>query len=69
MNPSIRGNVWHVILAAAAIVALCAGLAPAQQPAAAAQPADQKEGVALTVYNGGYGVVRETRQLEIDKDG
>ena len=76
MSASIRGNLWHVILAAAAIVALCAGLAPAQQPAAgqpaagaAGQPADQKEGVALTVYNGGYGVVREIRLLEIDKDG
>jgi hypothetical protein len=32
-------------------------------PAAAAE----EEGVALTVYNGGYGVVREVRSLEIDE--
>ena len=30
---------------------------------------EAKEGVALTVYNGGYGVVRETRSLEIGKEG
>lgn len=29
----------------------------------------QDEGVALTVYNGDYAVVRETRSLEIGKDG
>jgi hypothetical protein len=39
-------------------------------PALAAEAAaPEKEGVALTVYNGGYGVVRETRELEIDKAG
>ena len=31
--------------------------------------AQEKEGVAVTVYNGGYGVVREVRSLEIGKDG
>jgi hypothetical protein len=31
--------------------------------------ADQKQGVAVTVYNGGYGVVREVRQLDIGADG
>jgi hypothetical protein len=31
--------------------------------------AQEKEGVAVTVYNGGYGVVREIRGLEINKDG
>ncbi len=31
--------------------------------------AQEKEGVALTVYNGGYGVVREIRSLEIGADG
>jgi len=31
--------------------------------------AAEKEGVALTVYNGGYGVVREIRSLEIPADG
>jgi hypothetical protein len=35
-----------------------------EKPAAAGE-----EGVALTVYNGGYGVVRETRELDIGKDG
>ncbi len=34
-----------------------------------AQAPDNKEGVAVTVYNGGYGVVRETRQLQIGADG
>jgi len=52
-------------LLAAAMAALCLSACPAgAQPAAAGQ-----EGVALTVYNGGYGVVRETRSLDIDKDG
>jgi len=37
--------------------------------AGAARAADEKEGVALTVYNGGYGVVRELRQLDIGMDG
>ena len=46
---------WIVVLIAAAVVL----------PASAAE----KEGVALTVYNGGYGVVRETRSLDIAKDG
>ena len=31
--------------------------------------AQEKEGVALTVYNGGYGVVREVRILDIAADG
>ncbi len=31
--------------------------------------AAEKEGVALTVYNGGYGVVREVRSLNIPGDG
>jgi hypothetical protein len=35
-----------------------------------AQEADNREpGVALTVYNGGFGVVREVRQLAIGEDG
>jgi hypothetical protein len=34
-----------------------------------AQAADQKEGVGVTVYNGGYGVVREVRSLDIGADG
>ena len=29
----------------------------------------EKEGVALTVYNGGYGVVREVRGLNVGRDG
>jgi hypothetical protein len=38
---------------------------------AAAMPAmgQEKESVALTVYNGGYAVVREVRRLDIAKDG
>ena len=31
--------------------------------------AQEKEGVAVTVYNGGYGVVREVRKLTIGADG
>ena len=31
--------------------------------------AQDKEGVSLTVYNGGYGVVREVRTLDIGADG
>lgn len=46
---------WIVVLIAAAAVL----------PASAAE----KEGVALTVYNGGYGVVREIRNLDIARDG
>jgi len=45
-----------------AIVLLAVMVAPA-----AAQ--EQKEGVALTVYNGGYGVVREVRKVNIGEDG
>jgi hypothetical protein len=48
------------------LVALLAATAVAQDKAA--PPAD-KPGVALTVYNGGFGVVRETRTLAIDADG
>lgn len=48
-----------------AIVALIAAALLAAAPAAAAE----KEGVALTVYNGGYGVVREIRSLDIGADG
>ena len=59
-----RWTQWMAVLAASAMFALPVGA----QPAAAAAAADQ-EAVALTVYNGGYGVVRETRQLEIDKNG
>ena len=36
---------------------------------AAAMAQDEKQGVALTVYNGGYGVVREVRKLTIGADG
>ena len=42
------------------------GLVGAMALPAAAQ---EKEGVALTVYNGNYGVVREVRLLEIGADG
>ena len=49
-------------LVLAALVACVAVSAWAEEPAA------PKSGVSLTVYNGGYGVVRETRDLEI-KDG
>jgi len=35
----------------------------------AAAGAQEKEGVAVTVYNGGYCVVRETRNLDIGRDG
>jgi len=48
---------WIVILLAA--VAVAAGSAAAAD----------KEGVSCTIYNGGYGVVREIRNLEIDKSG
>ena len=34
-----------------------------------AHAADEQEGVAVTVYNGGYGVVRELRELDIGVDG
>lgn len=37
-------------------------------PAAVAY-SQEKEGIAVTVYNGGYGVVRETRKLAIGADG
>ena len=37
--------------------------------AAPAAVAQEKEGVAVTVYNGGYCVVREVRSLDIGKDG
>ncbi len=47
---------WIVIVMVAAGIVL---------PAAA----QDKEGVALTVYNGGYGVVRELRNLDIGEDG
>ncbi len=51
-----------------ALLTLLALVMPAgaqDKPATAAA----EEGVAVTVYNGGYGVVRETRSLEIDKNG
>ncbi len=48
------------LLAALLAVAILAGPAGAQQ---------KEEGVAVTVYNGGYAVVRELRNLQIDKDG
>jgi hypothetical protein len=32
------------------------------------RPAAEKEGVSVTVYNGGYGVVRETRKVQIGQD-
>jgi hypothetical protein len=64
MTPNTRTNLF-VCLWAAAMAAVCLLACPAgAQPAAADQ-----EGVALTVYNGGYGVVRETRSLDIDKGG
>jgi len=48
-------------------ILLAGGIAlAAALPAAAQQP---EEGVALTVYNGGYGVVRELRALDIGRDG
>ena len=53
MNTSRK--TWIVI----GIVGLIAGSVIAQE----------KEGVALTVYNGGYGVVREIRELDIGADG
>jgi len=42
---------------------------PAAEGKAPPAAGDREEGVALTVYNGGYGVVRETRSLDIGKDG
>ncbi|MEI7835003.1 MAG: hypothetical protein WCK05_01155 [Planctomycetota bacterium] len=53
MNTSRK--MWIVI----GVVGLIAGSVIAQE----------KEGVALTVYNGGYGVVREIRELDIGADG
>jgi len=47
------------------IVTVLVTAAALTAPAAAADA----EGVALTVYNGGYGVVREVRNLVIDKNG
>ena len=46
---------WIVIVTAAAMAVPAAG--------------QETEGVALTVYNGGYGVVREVRGLDIAKSG
>lgn len=48
------------LIAAMLTVAMLAGPAGAQQ---------KDEGVAVTVYNGGYAVVRELRDLQIGKDG
>ncbi|MDP6544650.1 MAG: DUF4139 domain-containing protein [Phycisphaerae bacterium] len=47
------------------IVIVLVAVATAGGSAAAAD----KEGVSCTIYNGGYGVVREIRNLEIDKKG
>jgi len=61
MKKAIGRVQWVAVMLAGvalAVAALSAQAAPAEQ-----------EGVALTVYNGGYGVVRETRQLEIDAGG
>ena len=51
-------NIRHWTVTAAMLIA-------ATLPAVA----QDKEGVALTVYNGGYGVVREIRSLAIGQDG
>ena len=50
---------WIVI----GIVGVCAGMVRGEEKE------KEKEGVALTVYNGGYGVVREIRELDIGADG
>ncbi|MCY2928110.1 MAG: DUF4139 domain-containing protein [Planctomycetota bacterium] len=55
MNTSRK--MWIVI----GIVGVCAGMVRGEEK--------EKEGVALTVYNGGYGVVREIRELDIGADG
>ena len=54
-----------------ALIAATALPAAGQQEDRPAAPArgEPKEGVALTVYNGGYGVVREIRGLDIGEDG
>jgi hypothetical protein len=51
-------------LIASLIVLALAAAAPAQDGTP-----KEKEGVAVTVYNGGYGTVRETRNLEIGAGG
>ena len=59
MRPTIHTTIWTIMLAIALTGAL-------PQFAGAA---DAKEGVALTVYNGGYCVAREHRRLDIDSTG
>lgn len=59
MYATTRTTIWTILLAIALTGAL-------PQFAGAADP---KEGVALTVYNGGYCVVREHRRLDIDRTG
>ncbi len=55
MNPMNTMNKWIVL----------AVLAAAAWPAVG----EEKEGVAVTVYNGGFAVVREVRSLDIAADG
>jgi len=49
------------------IIIVLATIAAAVGPVAAADK--DKEGVSCTIYNGGYGVVREIRNLDINKTG
>ncbi|MBI5725517.1 MAG: DUF4139 domain-containing protein [Planctomycetes bacterium] len=57
-----RIGIWVV-----GVLAICLSALPAGAQDAAAPP--EQGSVEVTVYNGGYGVVREKRQLEIDKNG
>lgn len=59
MRPTTRTTIWTIMLAIA-----LTGILPQL-----ARAADPKEGVALTVYNGGYCVAREHRALDIDRSG
>jgi len=65
LTQALRHSGTQALVACIAII--LATCAPALTALAAAAP--DAEGVALTVYNGGYGVVREMRTLDIDKNG
>ena len=60
-----RGWTIAIITLALALPAWAQATAPAAAPAAGAD----KEGVAVTVYNGGYGVVRELRNMQMPAAG
>ena len=59
------GNVLMIVLALAVTPSSGRSVWPRRAAPAVAQ---EKEGVAVTVYNGGYAVVREVRRLDIGRD-